>query len=634
VIASVALAAIAMAAPSPPDAAAASGCRTAGLHLSHFHAVGTANGRVRIWWLRSRPHDAKRARAYRKEIDGHIWPSFVHLLGRGHQPLSDAHTGCPHGGDGRLDIYIVHGAFRGLTDGRVGLALPYPADEVCQTHAPVFVAIRPQMSRSVLAHELFHAFQASYTRLSSCIDYTEWDEATATWAQDHVYPHDQDEHRFKGAFAYPDSPLALADPYSAWAFLQAVTKTQSSGPAIVAKILRLEESVPPREHDASNIVDRALPGGFAKRFPDFALRGWNQKPIPTGKVNRAFAQWDAWHIVPMIGSGRGLKPTPVTKVDLKGKALRKDKLERGSSTLRVLSREYYHFDFTDPKVRFVAVTDPGKTHFRGSPGAGVQAFVRIGDKWRVEDWSDGRDVSFCRDRKDENVTELVVVMSNSSFANKIKGATRPVLESSNFCEATFRVSAFREVQTAVGARGTSTADQKFVPGVQKLTTLTRDPAAATADPNAVFCDPTAPCTFNLAAKETNEGTGHVTRAVPSCSFTYPDETVGPFEPDVIFATLDLSAATPAATFETQPGLFEVGDISNDACGAHSSARVDDPFRKVIPLDTLVSGRPVTVAFTGSGTKPTEPFSAETSIGWQWTYTLTFARVKKDGSRYP
>jgi hypothetical protein len=339
--------------------------------------------------------------------------------------------------------------------------------------------------------------------------------------------------------------------------------------------------------------------------------------------------------VPRVGGAKG-KPTPKTKVELKGKPLRKDKLERGFASLRILSREYYHFDFSDPKVRLVALTDPGQKHFRGSPGAGVQAFVRIGSKWTVEDWSDGRDVSFCRDKADQDVNELVIVLSNSSYANRIEGSQRPVLESSNFCEASFKASAFRRVNSATGARGDSTIDAKFVAGPQQITTVTRDPLAQLADPTLIGCDPSFPCTFNLKAKLTNDTAGHVNGPGPGCNpqYTYPAQRFGPFEPDVIFATLDLAAAAPGATFETQPGNFEIGDVTNDTCGAHSFARVTTRFTKLIPLETLVSGKPITISFTGSGTQPTEPFSTESSIGWQWTYMLTFARVKRDGSAYP
>src|SRR6266508_1571207 len=60
---------------------------------------------------------------------------------------------------------------------------------------------------ATVAHELMHAYQFAF-KISNCGDFRWFEEATATWAEDYVYPDDQDEHDYAGAFLeHPSRPL-------------------------------------------------------------------------------------------------------------------------------------------------------------------------------------------------------------------------------------------------------------------------------------------------------------------------------------------------------------------------------------------------------------------------------------------
>jgi len=125
-----------------------------------------------------------------------IWPKLTGLMGR--VPLGDGDVvGC-HGGDARLDIYLASG-FAG--EGTAGQTKLYggPCDP-----GPVYILIDDLTSippvlrnpatvatalKASVAHEFMHAILHSYKTQKCFQDEYYWlDEATATWAEDYVYP--------------------------------------------------------------------------------------------------------------------------------------------------------------------------------------------------------------------------------------------------------------------------------------------------------------------------------------------------------------------------------------------------------------------------------------------------------------
>lgn len=161
-------------------------CLTRNLH--HMDAVAAGSGATVLYDRELRGQRAA-ARRIAREIGTRIFPRFKALLGR--TPPSDGRERCYHGPDGRLDVYVTKERDIGglkLQRGVLAFVHPFMSDRTCLPKRPVFAVVRPDVKRAVLAHELFHAFQAAYATAQSCIWYSEWEEATATWAGDYVYP--------------------------------------------------------------------------------------------------------------------------------------------------------------------------------------------------------------------------------------------------------------------------------------------------------------------------------------------------------------------------------------------------------------------------------------------------------------
>lgn len=373
-----------------------------------------AGSKVNVWYDRDRDGAKASAARVASQVNGKIWRAFNGLLGR--TPPPDDGQACFHGPDGKLDVYLTTARKIGpisIRKGIVAFAKPF-SGEPCDPLGPDFLVVRPGAPRWVIAHELFHAFQSAYKRAQPCIFYHEWEEATATWAGDFVYPRDNIEHNHPGAIQRPDLNLDF-DGYPAWAFLYYLTKKYDD-PKIIRRIEEAGEGAPFDAH-----VDQAIPGGFRERFPEFALYAWNQAPLPhTDKIKKSFRQWDGLPNVPHPGK----KPVKVRKLRLGGARTRS---EPWPARLRILGRDYRHYSVVDKKLRFIRFDNPNP-----DPAFGVTAFVRIARKgWRVQTWTGRSEVGFCRDYPDQDVRELVIALSNTQYTEKLRA--KPKLELEAHC---------------------------------------------------------------------------------------------------------------------------------------------------------------------------------------------------------
>jgi hypothetical protein len=385
----------------------------------HFQQFVSHEGvNVRVWYLAGADYGPGAAQRVAGQIDGTIWPKFAALLGR--VPPSDEGEPCPHGPDGKLDVYLTTARRFGegasalqLREGQVAITHPFDRAEPCAPLKPVIVIAHPSVERWVLAHELFHAFQAAYARAEACTEYSFWEEVTATWAADHVYRNDNEEHRQRNGIRRPDFPIWLSR--GGWVFPYYLTRKYDD-PGIVRRIEEAGEVLVQDQH-----VDATIPGGFRERFPEFALYAWNQAPIPDTSIQESFRHWDRFREVPRP-DGREVERRRLT---LGG---RRSKNVPWPIVLRVLSRDYRHYTITDRKIRLLRFKNP-----QAGELFGVSAFVRIGRRWRVEYWTGRDEVEFCRDFRTEDVREVIIALSNSNYNNRLRA--RPKLELRNRCES-------------------------------------------------------------------------------------------------------------------------------------------------------------------------------------------------------
>lgn len=177
-------------------------------------------------------------------------------------PLSDADTSCgSNGGDGRLDVYLVHFA---SADGTT-------IAERCNTSgaAPTcasFVLAEANFEgryptvdegiRTVLPHEAFHTIQNAY---DAALDRF-WAEGTAQWAAKTLDPSLHDLERFLPSFFEAERrsidlpPGGVTAGYLYGAAIWPVFLTQRFDTAIVREILEEEASTGDAAFDAARAV--------------------------------------------------------------------------------------------------------------------------------------------------------------------------------------------------------------------------------------------------------------------------------------------------------------------------------------------------------------------------------------------
>jgi hypothetical protein len=344
--------------------------------------AGAGGGHVRIWWhSANQARFAARARAMLAEADDTIWRQLWPVFGR--DPVTDEHENCFHGGDGKLDIYLVN-----RTDGTTkGETIPYPGP--CSQAAPyiVFYAGAELPTRWELAHEITHAFQFAFP-MSSCSSFAHFDEAVATWGGQYVYPHDDREHEFTWFTKEPSTPLADAT-YDGWVFPYALEHIY--GPGVMQRIYEQGAT-----QTAMHAIDAGVPGGLAKAYPEFAKLAWNHDP-----VKPSFWEWDGFDPVPEDVGGEILPeqvdpgPGGQREVDL-------------TQPQKPLSRSYKHLKF-GPGVKEVTAVTPFDADLD------VKALVKLRDGTvKEEDLSKRRFAVFCPESAGEQVAEMVIVASNTS----------------------------------------------------------------------------------------------------------------------------------------------------------------------------------------------------------------------------
>lgn len=393
-----------------------------------------ANGQAWFWYLTKNPGDAVKAQAMATELSARIWPALTAKMG-GRVPLPD--TGKPGGGvDGRLDIYLV-------PLGNMGEAHRFPP--YCKGVPSRILLKRTLPSpvmEAVLAHEFMHVLTNSYAPNGHCVypgEYAWLTEATGKWAEEVVYPDLNWDAEWPSAGHFlraPKLPLekdpSVSPPhyrwYGAYLWLFYLDNTDLSNP--VNKIWVNSESA----SDSLDAIHRSIDGGFAKQWPIFTLYNWNAEPVDY------YDFWDPGFPYSIYHFANTVDERDISLVGLPDFAFNLN-LTGG---VEHLSAHYFHLKFPDDDVR-TAVFYNGFTYklskkdvtANGLPfgiqrvattlsdadreGRNVRALVKINGKpWQEENWTGKPIVSYCRDKKDERIEEIVLVFSNSDHSNRTR----------------------------------------------------------------------------------------------------------------------------------------------------------------------------------------------------------------------
>jgi len=332
--------------------------------------------------------------------------------------------------DGYLEIYLVNLAhpvphaielpaqsFHDFRPGlgevdTLGVTWEQPGESrLCAHPAVVVVDVRRLGGyiEVVLAHELFHAFQANFPPSIPWLR-----EAAATWFEDYVLPETNDEWKqllvggnlwstanTAGAIAGPlNAPLPKYWPYSTYLWFYYLTHEGGYDPSIVGQIFAHSA------HGDPVLAMRDLTD-FQHDFKQFALYNWNAEPVDTyrdlGLHINPLKQQTSKSVVSSRAPAEipvKLDPTQVGYYELQPVEDAKRSADRDMKQL---------------------VIDLSK--LQDKKDVDVQAIVTIGVKDTpsyqgkyAEDWTGFSEKRFCLDRSNENLTNVVLIVDHHGVA--------------------------------------------------------------------------------------------------------------------------------------------------------------------------------------------------------------------------
>lgn len=418
------------------------------------NSLFAVDGKVRIIYRTDIEGEAARAQSIKAELEKTIYGKLTALMG---EPL--AHTDNTRWHLSLIafgNVVSTNKDAPGYTDAVAPACKQAAAFSAVGSHHPMLL--------SIVAHELMHATQYAYDVHATCMNPTyKWiKEATATWAQDFVYPNpppppvgDSEHVQAVHFMAAPEEPLDCVSEtecrdheYGAY-LLPFYIHRRYNDSQFVRRIWDAAKSNAP-----ADAVDVALGpfGGFEKEWPEFARYNWNREPYDdyqkwdhlTTEDQRASAD-DAF-----VSLGGSLDRT----FEMNSRI---EHLFEGPMELQSLSAQYFHYTFGDSTARSVGflnginfklsnrvwsvVPDFGPIYVfdnaaKPRKGLKIQALLKINGTWETtpRDWTQIPFVAFCRDVPAERLDELVLIYSNSNFQDRDKIAAEgitPTLAVSN-----------------------------------------------------------------------------------------------------------------------------------------------------------------------------------------------------------
>jgi hypothetical protein len=392
---------------------------------------------AKIWYLKNNPSDENKAWEVFNEFDT-VWSKLTGLMGR--MPINDTND-FNNGGDGRLDIALAD------LSGARGLILNYLPG--CKYDSVYIVLNRANSStamKATLAHEFMHALQWHYDVSESCLNsgYYWLMEATATWAKDYVYPTNNDEHRFADDFlSKPELSIDSVAGYREYgAYLFPFYLDRLAGnPTAVRRIWEATEKGDSLEALEQGVQNAGMK--LDKAWCESVKYNWNRDPVDNynqidGLQARATAKTGT------LPKSLSLGGVPDEEIEI-------------PVSLPYLSAWYAHYSISDASVRtfvfyngwtYELTTHDFPTETYGEAyvaeeltdsekkGLSVQAIVKINGTWRSpEDWTKVPYKSYCRDKEDERIEEIIIIFSNSDIERRDEDVQpkniRPMIRMSN-----------------------------------------------------------------------------------------------------------------------------------------------------------------------------------------------------------
>jgi hypothetical protein len=275
----------------------------------------------------------------------------------------------------------------------------------------------PKYARAIFAHEFQHMIQFSYARGSACAEYRWIDEGTANWAIEHVFQ--------LGLPWLGSSSNNCLGSYCKYPFFLYIAKR--FGEDRIRRIHQASEKLDPIDSVAA-----AIDGSLRDVWHDFSLALYND--VQTGIDNRFFAwdsiedgirattfdqRYDGLAVVEMTLDGQAERAANLNQVikfafscrigDCSGSTI-------GYNPLYRLSTRPISLKFSDEAVSYAVLYNP----YAGlSTDVKIWALQRVNGAWKApEDWTTLPWKTYCRDRNEERIEELVLIYSNGDATSR------------------------------------------------------------------------------------------------------------------------------------------------------------------------------------------------------------------------
>jgi hypothetical protein len=403
-----------------------------------WSSIDTDVANVKLWFVVGDIDGQQLATSVKQEIDSHIWPQLTALMGR--TPLPDqGSTTSGRGGDDRIDIGISNDLDVFTT---LGLAPNW-----CES-TPATIFADPGLAADLgvpfdiaIAHELMHTILFSYPLAEQaggdggCADagYAWAQEATATWTEDFLYPEVNTEHTgirgganvqtfmdtLSRSLDYDGDSfrgINLGRPYGAYLFFSFAARKH--GNDVIRQIWENFGGA-----GAIPAINSALPEGFDKDWPEFAVEIFNTPGFNDFLQSDHVDQKPDYQFGTYHDRDRILVPTPYSsdrweffeQRDLERISLTAHSWYFDADSVRTVTfHNGWAYNIKDMEEASLGHWFQGE--YRDTEeirGLKVQALIKINDTWHLEDWTDFPGRTFCRDKADERLQEIVIIASNS-----------------------------------------------------------------------------------------------------------------------------------------------------------------------------------------------------------------------------
>ncbi len=426
-----------------------------------WNTVDTSDGHIRIWYQPNGSVSGMAAKATalaQSLVSADAWGKEKGAMGR--VPCSDASIpgtladgsyangalSADDPGAGRLDVYLIvagqsvlrHPNPRGdeVNGANTGLTVNQRWMEGCgwASFSLVDATSSTDDIPAVVAHEMFHDFQWAFIPIDTSHDSPWLSEATATWAENLVYPKKNTEWHFLNLAnavestwpsdwqgKAPDGPLTDFTPidkgYAAYIFPFYMTQVANLAPSIMGTIW---QDVPTESDSATSdrglaALTKALGGtdGFRKAFKQFALANWNAD-VEDAELYQDYDESGAMN--PMSHDAIFQRPPSPATIIKKPDPGTETPFSFEITNLAPTEVKYIEFDVDDaPYVPHVWFDLSGLAQY---PDVSVQAILRraadVGVSAKYRDWTGAQQEDLCRDKADEKVVSVILIVANAA----------------------------------------------------------------------------------------------------------------------------------------------------------------------------------------------------------------------------